>query len=401
MSAHGRAPATRAAARKETPETRVIRVLFVNDHLGYAGGQIHGVTRYLANVIPGLAEAGLRPHLCILRGPHAEGAAFFREEGIEPVFLRRAKWDPRALPDLVRVIRERGIDLLHVAGAKGCLLGRLAGRLTRRPVLVHMHDTIPFGRLYRSLQRRVAGWTGAAIAISEPVRSLGVRNMSLPADRIEILPYGLRLDRFARAAPDARARLREEFEIPDDAPVVAIVGRVSREKGHEVLLESMAELRERVPDARLLVVGGGPLRRDLEKRAEAPDLAGVIHFTGYRSDVHDVLAAVDLLAMPSLWDEGFGLSALEAIVAGRPVVGFRVGGIPMTVVNGKTGYLVERGDARGLTERMVEVLTDPELAARLSEGCREHATEFALERHVRRLIEIYRGLLERPDNGAA
>src|SRR5690606_11331326 len=122
---------------------------------------------------------------------------------------------------------------------------------------------------------------------------------------------------------------------------------ISPEKGHEALIRAMPDVLQRVPRTVILVVGDGPLRTACEKRAAAMGLAHAVRFAGHRSDMPEVLAAVDVVAVPSS-SEGFPYAALEAMAARRPVVAFDVGGLPEIICSGRDGLLVRAGDVGGL-----------------------------------------------------
>jgi len=174
-----------------------IRVLFVNDHLGYDGGCIHGATTYFLTTLTGFDRRTVEPRLCIPR-PWHPAAEQFEAHGISPIFLNRSKWDPTALFDLIRVIRDHGVDLLHLSGMKGALLGAAAPRLTGRPALLHLHDVHPLQPGLRALQRRASREMTKTIVVSEPVREFAVREYGVPPDQIEVVPNGIRLNSSAR-----------------------------------------------------------------------------------------------------------------------------------------------------------------------------------------------------------
>ena len=369
-----------------------IRVLFVNDHLGYAGGVIHGVTRYLSTVLPSFDPREVEPILCIVGAWHPE-AEHLSALGISPLFLDRKKWDPRALIDLISVIRRNKIPVVHLSGVKASLLGRLAGAVTDCRSVIHVHDAIPLTPIMRFLHRLVSRWTDVALANSEPVRDHAIRQFSLPSHKVRVLLYGIKLEEFANPPRGSRERIRRELHLPKDIPTIGVLGRVSHVKGHSVLMRALALLLDRGRNVVLVVVGDGPERANCERLARQLGIEHAVRFMGHRSDIPAVLAAIDVVAMPSLWVEGFGLAALEAIAAGRPVVASRVGGIPLTVIDGETGFLVPRGNVEDLADAIARILDDPELAARLASGARRHARAFSIESHTERLVALYRDLI--------
>ena len=365
-----------------------IRVLFVNDHLGYEGGCIHGATTYFLTTLTSFDRRTVEPRLCILRAWHP-AAEQFEAKGVSPIFLNRAKWDPRALFDLIRVIRDHGVDVLHLSGMKGALLGAAAARLTARPALVHLHDMHPLKPGLRVLQRRASRRMARTIVVSEPVREFAVKEYGVAHDRIEVLPNGIRLDSIGKASGAARRRVRTELGLNDATPVVGLTARLCPEKGHDYIIRALPALRARCPDAVLLIAGDGPARADCESLVRNLGLGDAVRFLGHRRDVPDLLAAMDAVVVPSVCEEGFGYSALEGIAAGRPVVAFVSEGLRQIVLDGITGFLVPKGDIGRLAASLADVLTNDDLARRLGEGGRRHTQAFSIERHVRRLERLY------------
>jgi glycosyltransferase involved in cell wall biosynthesis len=371
-------------------DNKSINVLFVNDHLGFADGVIHGPARYFLNILKCFDPERVNPNLCILREwhPFADEMA---KEGINPVFLSRSKWDPYVIIDLVKIVRKEKIDILHLAGMKGCLIGRIVSRITGIPSVIHFRDMNPEGAVTRFLQRSVSSWTDYALAVSEPIRDFAISKYAVEGNRVEVLHNPIS-EELLNNTYNSRERIRSEFNITSDSQVVAIIGRLSPEKGHELLIKVLPELIDACPKIVLLVVGDGPLMNDCKALVQEIYLEKHVRFTGHRSDVPDILSAVDVVVMPSL-REGFPNVALEAIAAGKPVVGFRVGGLPEIVINGQTGFLADPGQIDSIVEYLITVLTNETLSESLRTECMKHAKHFTVGKHINRLQEIYGKLI--------
>lgn len=393
-------PATHAAPRDAAPpgsaaDAGPVRILIVIDHLGFAGGVIHGPGRLLLEQLPRFDRSLVDPTLCVLR-PHHPIAARFQALGFEPVFLGRSKWDPRALADLVALVRRLDAQVLHLMGEKAMILGRLAARATGRRAIIHLRDTKSPKPAVRLLARRLAPWTDLALGCAGPVTDLAVRDWGIPPHKARTLFNGIDVDRFAHPDPAARARVRTELHIADDAPVVAVVGRMAPEKGHDVLIRAMPSLRLRCPDAVLLVAGDGPTRAACETLARSLALDSAVRFAGQRTDIPDILAAADVVALPSRWGEGLPGVVIEAIAAGKPVVAFPVAGTVDVVVHERTGLIVPQDDGPAMAAALARLLTDDDLRARMADACREHARTFRVEQNVRSLERIYLEVAGRP-----
>lgn len=373
---------------KKTP----LRVLFVKDTLGKAGGVVTGGVTYFFETLRNIDRRKIEPMLCILR-PRDSVATRFEEVGIYPIFLSRGRWDPRALIDLLRLLREREVDILHLEGKKSLIVGRIAARITKHPAIVHLHDTYPVSFFVRFLIRRLAPWTDRALAISKVVRNRGVQEFAIPPDRIEVLQNGHDIDRFSNPSPDARRQIRKKLGLSEETPIIGLIGRIiTWIKGQELMIRAMPSLLEYNPHTTLLIVGDGPDLQACQTLVRQLRLDKAVLFTGKRDDIPDLLAALDFVAMPSLY-EGFGYVALEAAAAGKPVVAFDTEGISEVVVHGETGLLVSKGDVGAFTKALREVLMDKDLVKVLGEGGRRHAKNFSMDRHLQKLEEVYASVM--------
>ncbi|GAG17971.1 unnamed protein product, partial [marine sediment metagenome] len=195
--------------------------------------------------------------------------------------------------------------------------------------------------------------------------------------------------------------VRTELGLSLDDKVVGFIGRLVQEKGVEELLKAMGQVIKEIPDAKLLVVGD-TLASDrdlrtterLQELIQRNNLEGVIKFTGFREDIPELLAIMDLFALPS-HREGMPRSILEAMAAGKPVIATDIRGCREEVVDGETGYLVPVNDPGKLAEAIIKILSDKMLAKRMSEAGRQRAVEFFDERKVlEKQLGIYRKLIQ-------
>ena len=308
--------------------------------------------------------------------------------------------DARALGQLVRLIRRERPHVVHTHTSKAGVLGRVAARLCRAPVVVHT----PHGHVFHSYESRVrtALFIGAErlcgrladrqIALTEGCRRDHLALRIAPADRFVTIHSGVDFSPFEAARP-RREAVRRELGLPPGAMVLGTVGRLAPIKGQRYLLEAFAALRQSAPRLQLLLVGDGELRADLEQLAERLGCREQTRFLGLRRDVPELLAAMDLFALPSL-NEGMGRVLLEAMALELPIVATEVGGIPDLVEDGETGLLVPPGDSVALGEAIQRLLAAPELAKRLGRQGKARATpHYSQEAMVARIEALYRELL--------
>lgn len=381
-----------------------VRILYL-DHTGELGG----AERVLLDVLPRLDRARVEPILAA--SPEGELLDRARGLGIEVVplgldeaarTLSREAWghDPLSFVwrargylnearRLAAVMRERRVDAVHTNTLKAHVLGGMAARLARRPLVWHMHDLPSTRGDTRNLLDHTARFTRPDIvAVSAAVAadlSPAVRA------RTRVVHNGLDLAAFDRAAtrPDPPLPLP-----PGDGPVVGAMSYLIPWKGHEVFLRAMKRMLEARPELRFVIVGEPIFQwRDERDRLEAIarelGVADRVAFAGHREDAPAVLGAFDLFVMPSLF-EPFGRVLIEAMAAARPIVASRAGGVPEIVVDGETGLLVPPGDDAALAEAVLALLADPARAARLGEaGRRRVAASFSLDAQVAGLMAAY------------
>ena len=227
------------------------------------------------------------------------------------------------------------------------------------------------------------------IVISQAVRDHLARYLKTPRAKLSLVYYGLK--------PRSRtgADFRKEYGLPAEAPLLGTVGRLSKQKGHYVLIKAMARVCRELPQARLLIIGHDDqgLRDDLLARIREEGLDGKVILGGFRDEIPDIMASLDLFCLPSLW-EGFGMVLIEAMAESKPIVASRVGSIPEVVEDGKTGLLVPPGDDKALAGALLQVLRDRETAAAMGRAGRARLEERFTRRAMAEATErVYDHLL--------
>jgi len=236
------------------------------------------------------------------------------------------------------------------------------------------------------------------VTVSQDLGTWLVRDVRIPARKVTTIANGVDLSRFGNIGRmDARARLG----LPLDRPVVGTVGRLDPVKDQAGLIESFSLLRSGHPDAILIVVGEGVCRQALETRVVDLGLRERVRLMGERRDIPDVLAAMDVFALPSI-AEGMSNTMLEAMASGLPVVATRVGGNSELIDNGVTGTLVGPGDRSALAEAIGGYLDDPTRGVLHGKAARQRAlSRFDLTRMVQGYTDLYCEVLKRRSRRSA
>lgn len=378
------------------PPLRKINVLHLSDKLTVGESHLHGVTRLLSWWIPAYDQREFNVMAGSLRcrdraGQHLEGL------GIRMFYLERGKFDPRTLLDVLRLVERERIDILHLHGYGSTTFGRLCSWIKNVPCIVHehMYDTkIPFYQ--RFADRVLAGATSHAIAVSESVKDFMVRYRALPEQRVEVLYNGVPLKSFGTGAgagprrPDCDWRLAHA--VPATHAVVAIVGRLHPIKGHHDFLQAARRVLNEFEDVTFAVVGDGELMDDLRRDSEQLEIAGSVRFLGHCQDTAAILEGVDIKAICSL-SEGIPLTLFEAMAAGCAVVSTDVGGMREVLSDGVNGFLVPARDPQAMAQKLLLLLRDSELRAKMAHSAHETAARYDLDLNVRRQEATYRRLV--------
>lgn len=279
------------------------------------------------------------------------------------------------------LVREHDIDVIHAHMPIAHAVAGLAGCSTRTPVLATIHA---MHVAMRDLEvHRLAG-THLCV-VSEAARAhalaIGVR----PA-RITVIRNGVDSERFV---PRSDAAVRAP-----GGPMIGYVGRLSPEKHPALFLRAAALVHARLPDARFVMIGDGPLRPSLETLAASLSIGEALTFAGECADMPARYSSLDLLLLTS-WHEGTPLAVLEAMACGVPVIATEVGGVPELVVAGTTGWLTAAGDEVQMAARVVELLQAPDAMRRFAAAGRERArTCFALDEQVSRTGALLRRIAQ-------
>lgn len=350
----------------------------IDSYRGWSGGQAQSLGLALA-----LAARGEETHFVVQ--PGSKLAARMRSTHLPwEAMPLRGLIGLRSAGCLARRLRDIGPDIVHIHESASHVAAGMAARLAGKPKIVVTRRT------ERPLR---GGWLGVGkyrlwcdrlICVSQAIKRRYLDG-GLPEKLLTIIPDFVDCRHFDPAAAPAR-----DSATP---PTVLIVGQLSADKGHRVLLRAMREVIGRMPDARLRIVGEGEEEPRLRAQARRLELGARVEFAGFLPDVRSALAQTDVFVQPSLL-EGLGLAVLEAMAMAKPVVVSNAGGLAESVADGETGLVVPAGEAGPLAEAILSLLENPDRARQMGAAGRERAlTHFDRPRIVERILALYHEVL--------
>ena len=369
-----------------------MRVLHVTSHLN-----VGGIGTYIST----LARAQVRQgHQVVVASGGGALEASLEADGVLPwaVDLRvKSELHPKvwqAAGQLHRWLRQTPVDVIHAHTRVAQVAAAVVSRRARVPYVTTCH-----GFFRPHLGRRLCPcWGRIAIAISRPVETHLVRDLHVPASRVRLVPTGIDLARTARqVTPEEREPWQRALAPAPGDRFAVVMTRLVPSKGVELFLRALAEAARLVPSLRGVIIGDGAERHRLEQRAQQLGLSRRVLFAGAVEDPVPLLSCCDLFVFPATGMEGLGLSILEAMALGLPVVATQIGGVTDAVEHGYSGFLVPPGDVPALVERLRQLVEDRPLATRLGMAARVViADRYSMERMAEQVDAVYQEAVSRP-----
>jgi glycosyltransferase involved in cell wall biosynthesis len=359
-----------------------MRVLHLLSSTGY-----HGAETMAAELVRHSAALGIESQVGVFDNDGRGDRQIL--ETIKPTGARgfvipgRGQFDRAAVRAIADTVRDQSINVIHSHKYKTMFHALLARRRQPVPIIATYHNWLEENfrlKVYAWIDRRLARYADAAVGVSTPVTEVLRRHA--PAERVHYVGNGIDTDRFT---PGERAAARARIGL-GDGPVIGFVGRLTAQKGVEVLIEAFHRLDH--PAAQLLIVGDGERRAALEAAAQAGRNAAHIVFLGSRSDTPELFRAMDLFVLPS-YVEAFPMVLLEAMATEVPVIGTPVGDVPK-IIAADTGWLVPLGDAAALTTRLAAALGDPPALAAMGRTARASViAQHSAQAFARNYLNLY------------
>ena len=301
---------------------------------------------------------------------------------------------------LLREIKAGQYDIVHTHTSKAGVVGRWAAKFAGVKCIIHTpHGHIFYGyfnsfisKIFIAIEQFTALITHKIITLTERGKEEHIAFKIARTEKFTAIYSGVDLENLEREPCDIGS-FKKEFFVPPQATVFGTVARIDPIKGIRYLVEAMAKLIQSFPNSRLLIVGDGTERQEIQKKVNSLHLAEKVIFTGYREDVPQLLQIMDVFVLPSL-NEGMGRVILEAMAFAKPVIATNTGGIPEIVQDGKTGILVAPRQSEPLAEAMLKLSADPLLRKELGANGKIFLEDtFTLDRMVEKIDNLYTELM--------
>jgi glycosyltransferase involved in cell wall biosynthesis len=368
-----------------------VRVVYLTHTLGVGGAE-----ELILNMVTRLPRDRYEPIVCCFENPPGPIGPEIAAHGVQVIPLGVVPgWrSPFAWWSIVQQLRRLRPEIVHTFMLPASLYGRSAAVAAGVPIIIGTEVNI-YERKQRHhivIERLLAARSACVVASADAVKTAYVRQLGIGSDAVRVVYNAVNWERLdATRTPD---QVRAELGIPADRIVVGVVATLQDKKGHRVLLDAVAKTPG-LEAIWLMLVGDGPERASLEAYGVALGISDRVTFCGTRRDLGNLLPAMDVFALPSLW-EGLPLALILAMGASRPVVATRLAGIPEVVSDGETGLLVEPGNANELGAALARVCADGGLRVRLGARARAAVRDrFGADAYSAAVIRIYEEFLAR------
>lgn len=373
-------------------------ILFVIDGLEFGGGE-----RTFLQLIQGLTPEGYGIHVATsLEGDFSK---ILTEKGIDVVPLdMKRRVNIKNIKRLSEIIRERKIDIVHSQGGRADFYARMAAKKLKPKVKIVNTVAMPVKGydvralrkgIYRFFDRFSERYVDRFIVVSEVLRKTLINQHKISEGKVVKIYNGIELSEYKPDdSGESLKKIKKEFGIQEDVFLIGAVGRMVWQKGFEYLIESIPEIIETLPQSKILIVGDGPLRAEMEALGERLKIGKNLIFTGFRSDIKEILSDVDVLVIPSLL-EGFPVVTLEAMAMAKPIIATNIDGIAEQIRDGVDGILIPPNNPSALAKAVIRVFNDKELARTMGLSARGKVEQgFSVEKMVAETEKVYLSLLE-------
>jgi glycosyltransferase involved in cell wall biosynthesis len=312
--------------------------------------------------------------------------------------------DLKAFYCIYKKLKSGNYDIVHTHSSKAGIIGRIAAKAAKVPVIIHTIHGLPFHNyqskfihyLYVKAERIGATLSDKLITVSNLIISKALNEKVGTADKFVTVRSGFEMEEFIKA-PVNSAKLKEKLNLSDNNIVIGKIARFSRLKGHQYILKVIPDVIKEVPNAIFLFVGSGELLGEYEKKVKELGIEKNVRFAGLvkNEDIPEYIKIIDIVVHTSLL-EGLARIFPQSMAAQKPVVSFNIDGAPEVIIDGETGFLVDPEDCYGLTQKIIKLAKDKEMRERFGKKGKEIVmSEWNIESMVKGIDKVYKELIKR------
>lgn len=361
--------------------------------------QIGGAELQIFLLAKFLDKNKFEPILCCSNFPQLDSwCAKFAKENIQVVRINaKHKHDPRHLTQLKKIIKQYNIDVLHLQiwNPAACRYAFFAGKSLKVPIVITEHDPFKLSALKNFFKKLTLKYVAKIIAISQNNQKILEKLYPKHKTKFTQIHNGIDLtwwqSQLLRLTKTDIERIKTQtFQAHMDTLILIAIAELHERKGLSYLIEATAQLVKEYPNIKLVIVGEGKERNNLEKLGDKLKLKANLVFLGRQKNIPQLLSSSDIFILPSAEREAFGFVNLEAMICGLPVVTTKVGGIPEIVKDGETGFLVEPQSAEALKESLKKLIENVELRKSMGEKGKKRAMQnFSAEKMAAQYEAVY------------
>ena len=359
--------------------------------------EMGGVERTLTSILPRLDKKKYKVYLCCLfkRDKLADTMESLNIPIIKFKMRARLDFDGKYIIGILRLaylMKKMQIDIVHTHLYRANIAGRIAAKLAGVPVIIaNEHNIDSWKKLPQKLNDRVlAGITNKIIVVSNAVKDFYINKIGIPEDKITTIYNGVDIPKF-QTHVDINKK-KKEFGIKSSEKVITIIGRLHQQKGHCYFLKAAQIIVKKKPNVKFLIVGDGPLGSQLRDMSNDLKISKNVIFTGLRNDIPQILAMSDISVLTSL-REGFSITVLESMAAGKPVIATNVGGNNEIIEHGKTGFIIPTQSPKDLALYGLKLINDKELARNMGQEAKKKVLNFSIDKMVKKTENLYEFLI--------
>lgn len=364
-----------------------------------ADSSLTGAPRHLLSLVEGLPSREFSISVILPQGLLADE---FKKRKITTFLVpMRARSDTAAVSRVKKLLKKYDPDIVHAHGQRAGLIARSAARGLPIKIVYTEHTRTAQFKLTNPVldwahlrtMRILDRWTDMNIAVSQAVANFLIESRVTKPNKIRVIYNGI--EPIPKEHIDAATLdIVNQHSLRSRDVIIGTIGSLNLQKDTATLIKAMPRILKKIPQARLVLVGGGPLKSKLEKLATKLKISDRIVFTGTLKNISSILQVFTVFILPSK-SEAFGISILEAMRASVPIIATRVGGIPEVVTNNKNGLLIEPGNPKLLASTAIRLLNDRRLCQKLVRGGKEVVKRFSIKRMINETAELYKELIKK------